>query len=406
MNTEEKVTYNNVKVQKYLGDKGFIVFIAFLGAFVPLSTDLYLPALPSMVESFHTNIALLNLTLIFFFIFYAGGMLVWGPLSDKYGRKPILLSGLIIYTLASILCSNAGTVYQLIVFRILQAIGSGAAVSVSVAMIKDSYDGRKRVSILALVQSMAMLAPVIAPVLGALVLKVVSWHGVFWILSIVGIIGMAGGFFMQETIVKRNNGNIFQTIGRIGVVIKNPSFAVLLVTFSIQMIPLMAYISMSSYIYVDGFGLSEQVYSYFYAFNAIFSVIAPLFYMKLSRHYKNNLIITTCFSVVIISGILIITIGRISPWLFALSILPATLAGNLIRPPSTNLILEQQHEDTGTATSLMSFSYTFMGTIGMMLISLNFGNRIFVMGSMYAIIAVISLVIWIFINKTSSINNI
>ncbi|WP_010232878.1 multidrug effflux MFS transporter [Clostridium arbusti] len=406
MNTEEKVTYNNVKVQKYLGDKGFIVFIAFLGAFVPLSTDLYLPALPSMVESFHTNIALLNLTLIFFFIFYAGGMLVWGPLSDKYGRKPILLSGLIIYTLASILCSNAGTVYQLIVFRILQAIGSGAAVSVSVAMIKDSYDGRKRVSILALVQSMAMLAPVIAPVLGALVLKVVSWHGVFWILSIVGIIGMAGGFFMQETIVKRNNGNIFQTIARIGVVIKNPSFAVLLVTFSIQMIPLMAYISMSSYIYVDGFGLSEQVYSYFYAFNAIFSVIAPLFYMKLSRHYKNNLIITTCFSVVIISGILIITIGRISPWLFALSILPATLAGNLIRPPSTNLILEQQHEDTGTATSLMSFSYTFMGTIGMMLISLNFGNRIFVMGSMYAIIAVISLVIWIFINKTSSINNI
>lgn len=406
MNTEEKVTYNNVKVQKYLGDKWFIVFIAFLGAFVPLSTDLYLPALPSMVESFHTNIALLNLTLIFFFIFYAGGMLVWGPLSDKYGRKPILLSGLIIYTLASILCSNAGTVYQLIVFRILQAIGSGAAVSVSVAMIKDSYDGRKRVSILALVQSMAMLAPVIAPVLGALVLKVVSWHGVFWILSIVGIIGMAGGFFMQETIVKRNNGNIFQTIGRIGVVIKNPSFAVLLVTFSIQMIPLMAYISMSSYIYVDGFGLSEQVYSYFYAFNAIFSVIAPLFYMKLSRHYKNNLIITTCFSVVIISGILIITIGRISPWLFALSILPATLAGNLIRPPSTNLILEQQHEDTGTATSLMSFSYTFMGTIGMMLISLNFGNRIFVMGSMYAIIAVISLVIWIFINKTSSINNI
>ncbi|AGK99386.1 multidrug effflux MFS transporter [Clostridium pasteurianum] len=406
MNTAEKINYNNSKRQKYLGDRGFVVFIAFLGAFVPLSTDLYLPALPSMVESFHTNIALLNLTLILFFIFYAGGMLFWGPLSDKYGRKPILLSGLIIYTLASILCANSGAVYQLIVFRILQAIGSGAAVSVSVAMIKDSYDGRKRVSILALVQSMAMLAPVIAPVLGALVLKVTSWHGVFWILSIVGIIAIVGGVFMQETIAKRSNGNIFQTVGRIGVVIKNLRFAVLLIIFSIQMLPLLAYISMSSYIYVDGFGLSEQAYSYFYAFNAIFSVIAPLFYMRLSKHYKNNPIITTCFGIIVVSGILIITIGKFSPWLFALSILPATLAGNLIRPPSTNLILEQQREDTGTAASLMSFSYTFMGSIGMMLISLNFANRIFVMGSMYVIIAMISLVLWILIQKKYFMNNV
>lgn len=92
------------KKQKYLGEKGFIVFIAFLGAFIPLSTDVYLPALPRMVESLNTTTSMVNLTLVFFFIFYAVGTLFWGPLSDKYGRKPILLVGLSIYTVASILC--------------------------------------------------------------------------------------------------------------------------------------------------------------------------------------------------------------------------------------------------------------------------------------------------------------
>lgn len=406
MITKDNTYRDNVKIQKYLGNKGFIIFVAFLSAFVPLSTDLYLPALPHMVESFKTTVALLNMTLILFFLFYALGMLLWGPLSDKYGRRPILLTGLTIYTLSSILCALAGSVHLLIIFRIFQAIGSGAVVSVSLATIKDSYAGRKRVLILAIVQSMAMLAPVIAPVIGAIILKFFSWHGVFWILSIVGILALTGGVLMQETIPSYSNENIFRTIGRIGVVIRNPRYTVLLVIFAIQMLPLLAYISVSSYIYIDGFGVSEQVYSYFYAFNAIFSVIAPLFYMKLSNYCKNKPIITTSFFIIIISGILIITIGRFSPFLFALSILPATLAGNLIRPPSTNLILEQQQKDTGTASSLMSFSYTIMGSIGMMLISLSYGNRIFIMGFMYIIIGGISLIGWILVQKKTFINNI
>ena len=93
--------------QKYLGSRGLILLLALLSAFVPLSTDLYLPALPTMSKSLQAPIEQINLTLTAFFVCFSIGMLLWGPLSDRYGRKPILLIGLSMYVLASVMCSNS-----------------------------------------------------------------------------------------------------------------------------------------------------------------------------------------------------------------------------------------------------------------------------------------------------------
>lgn len=387
------------KSQKYLGEKGLVLFIAFLSAFIPLSTDLYLPALPRMGENLNAAPSLINLTLSLFFIFFAAGTLLWGPLSDKYGRKRILLTGLVMYSTASILCAVSANVYQLIIFRILQAIASGAVTSVGSAVVKDVYTGRKRESVLALVSSMVMIAPIVAPVVGALILKFTAWRGVFWALSVIGILATAGGIAMEETIEKRYEGNIFQSLSRLGVVAKNPGFAALLVTFSIMAIPMMSFISSSSYIYINQFGLSEQEFSYYFAGNALFLVIGPLLYIKISRYYKTNSIITVSYFITCISGLLISTVGTRSPWLFAIALLPSTLAGSVTRPPSANLMLEQQQEDTGSAASLMTFSFTLMGSIGMLLISLNWADRIVIMGLLYFIIGLLSLILWLVVSK-------
>lgn len=396
----------NKKIQKYLGDKGFVMFIAFLSAFIPLSTDIYLPALPRMVESFHTSASLINLTLIFFFIFYAIGTMFWGPLSDKYGRKPILLVGMIIYSIASILCIFSANVYQLIIFRILQSIGCGAATAVSTAIVKDVYSGGKRVSILAVVQSMGMVSPIISPVVGAIILGCLSWRGVFIVLAIIGGLAVGGSVAMEETIDNRNTGNIIKSIGRLGIVAKNKAFSSLLITFSMIAIPSMSFISASSYIYVDGFGLSERVYSYYFAINAVFFLIGPLLYIKLSKYYSSNSIITTGYIVISISGLLISTIGNLSSWMFALVLIPASLFGSIIGPPRTNLMIEQLQGDTGAASSLMSCAFTFFGSIGMLIISLNFSNRILVMGLMYMIVGLASLILWLSISKKSYIRHV
>lgn len=106
-------------VQKYLGRKGLIAYIVLMNMFIPLSTDLYLPALPTMNQNFGSSSTVTNLTLSAFFICYAIGILVWGPMSDKYGRKPVILIGSILYTASSIACALSPNIYFLIFTRIV-----------------------------------------------------------------------------------------------------------------------------------------------------------------------------------------------------------------------------------------------------------------------------------------------
>jgi DHA1 family bicyclomycin/chloramphenicol resistance-like MFS transporter len=392
--------------QKHLGEKGLIVFIAFLCAFIPLSTDLYLPSLPGMAEYFNAPANIINLTLILFFVFFSTGTLLWGPLSDKYGRKPVLLSGLIIYTVSSLLCAYAGDVYQLITFRVFQAIGASAAGAVAMAIVKDVYDGRKRETVLALVQSMVVIAPVIAPVLGAFLLNFTSWRGVFWALAGAGFIALLGCAALEETIGKRYTGTILQTMGRLGVVLKNPGFTSLLIVFSLTSMPFMAYIAASSYIYMNGFGLGEQVYSYFFALNALCSLLGPLLYIHLSRRFKRGSIIIISFATMALSGLLVCSLGDLNPWAFTVSLLPATIAINSIRPPGTHLMLEQQQEDIGSASSLMGCFGFFMGSIGMLLISFEWSNIILALGLLNLITALICGAAWLVISKKPFIKEV
>ncbi|MCX6677687.1 MAG: MFS transporter [Methanothrix sp.] len=267
--------------QKYLGEKGLIVLIAFLSAFVPLSTDLYLPALPGMAKYFGVTSDQANLTLILFFVFFAAGTLFWGPQSDKYGRRPVLLISLSVYSLAGFLCAGSEDIYYLIIFRILQAIGGSGAFSVATAIIKDVYDSKNRETILALVQSMVLISPMAAPVLGAFLLSFTTRRGVFLILGGIGLLVLALSVALEETVENRYTGTARQAWGRLIAVAKNPGFATLLMIFSLLSVSGLAFIASSSYIYINGFHQSEQVYSYYFAFNALGMIAGPVLYLRL-----------------------------------------------------------------------------------------------------------------------------
>ena len=385
--------------QKYLGEKGLITLIAILSAFVPLSIDLYLPALPGMADYFKVSADLANLTLILFFLFFSAGTLLWGPLSDKYGRKPILLIGLSIYTAASIACAVSPDIYRLIGFRILQAIGGSGAFAVATAMIKDVYDSKRRESILAMVQSMVLISPAAAPVLGALLLKFMSWRGVFVVLAFIGMLSLAGSIALKETIGRRNGGSLLQALGGLYTVIKNPHFSWLLLLFSLPSLSALAFVAASSYIYINGFGLSAQAYSYYFALNAIGLIVAPMLYMRISRRYRRRSLLIVCFAVTSASGLLISLFGGFHPWILTMMLLPATMCTSGLRTPGANLMLEQQRENTGAASSLMSCFGIFMGSVGMTIISLKWSNTILVLGMLNLLIGLLCGTLWLYVSR-------
>ena len=382
--------------QKFLGANGLVILIALLSAFVPLSTDMYLPALPGMSAYFGVSADRINLTLTAFFIFYALGTLVWGPLSDHYGRKPILISGLGLYVISSAFCAFMWTANGLILCRIFQAIGGSAAGVVATAIVKDVYSGKKRGSILAIVQSMVLISPAVAPILGAFLLKVTSWRGVFWSLTGIGVVAMAGSLLFEETITQRTSGMLLPSLGRLGQVLQNRGFTILLILFSLGSISSLAFVASSTYIYQDGFHLSGQMYSFYFSLNALGFIAGPMIYLWLSQRFHAESIIRACYFMIAASGLLVCLLGNLQPWIFALCILPASIAGSCLRPPAANMMLEQQKGDTGAVSSLMGCTGLLMGSLGMLLISLPWGNMILALGIMTFGTAAVTLIVWPF----------
>lgn len=380
------------------GRKALIVYLAFLNAFVPLSIDLYLPALPGMARFFSASESSAKFTLSLFMLFFALSMLIWGPLSDKYGRKKILWSGLLLYTAASLGCAFADSMGMLITGRIFQAIGCGAVQSASMAVVKDVFRGKLMENVLVWIQTMTVLCPMLAPVLGAFLLQFVSWRDLFLILMGGGIAGLLLSLPLKETLENALSASPLKSLGRIGFVLSHKGFFLLLLIFSIAAMPFMSYLSSSAFIYENMFGTSSQVYSYFFAANAAFSLLGPLLYMRVLRYIPRHIFLTACFSTVIGCGLFLPFPGGEGPFWFAALFAPVTFVGSAIRPIGAVLMMSQLDSDNGTVAALMSSTALLFGSIAMLVCSLGWSNLVWAMSLVCVVSGGICLLFWIAAN--------
>jgi DHA1 family bicyclomycin/chloramphenicol resistance-like MFS transporter len=387
------------RTQKILGGSGLVLFVVLLSAFAPISTDLYLPALPTMAQYFNAPSVLTNMTIILFLVFYSISMLLWGPFSDKFGRKPILLIGLVVYTAATVLCAVAGSITMLIIARVLAAVGAGAASATASAILKDTYEGKRLERALAVTQTIFILCPIIAPVLGAQILRFTDWRGTFYAQTILGVVVTLLALAYTETLHVRLTSNVLRTLGRLVVVLRNKRFTVLLLIFATSGLTFLAYVSASSYIYIDLFGQTSQMYSYFFAFNSVTMIIGPFLYVRLSRRFSRFSLITVNFAVSVVSGLLICVLGRMNPYVFALMMMPASVMGSFVGPPSRFLLLTQQDGDTGSASSLINAVFTMTGSVGMLIASLNFGDLVVLIGAIFILMNLFCGAAWLFFTR-------
>lgn len=333
----------------------------------------------------------------------AVGTLLFGPLSDKYGRKMLLLAGTLVYAVFSAGCALATSIWLLIVARVLQALGAGCMVAISTAMIKDCFDRRTRDTILAIVQAMAVIAPMLAPIVGAFIVTHAGWRATFAVLAVLGALCTAAVACLKETLpaAERYRGTLAGSLGLLVDVGRNASFTLFLGSAAMLAAPYMGYIAVCSYVYIDFFGLSETSYSYYFAFNSAAAILGPILYVKAVRRFTPRTMMNVCLIVTALCGGLLLVFGSLLPLAFMLCFLPFTIIESALRPMSTALLLNQQERDTGSASALINFVNTVLGSLGMVLAPVISNNYVHGLGTLLFAFAVIAALLWLIVLRHS-----
>lgn len=264
---------NQVKSSKYI-----VVILACLVAFGPLSIDMYLPALPMIGANLSASAESVQQTITVFLIGFSIGMLIYGPLSDHYGRKKLLMSGIVIYLIATLGSIFAPTVEFLLGSRLLQAFGGASASVLARAIVRDLYAVKDAARILSWMQIITMIATLISPILGSLLMSYFGWQSIFVFLFIFAVLCLTMyGTQLSETLEQEHRlpsiMSVFQSYWKIATSAKGLAYIFCMASAFSGMF---VYITASPFVFIQHFGLSSNEYAYLFAAN-IFGIMMMTF---------------------------------------------------------------------------------------------------------------------------------
>ncbi|WP_404417343.1 Bcr/CflA family multidrug efflux MFS transporter [Marinospirillum sp.] len=246
-----------------------IVLLAALVAFGPLSIDMYLPSLPLIAADLGAAQADIQLTISSFLIGLFIGMLFYGPLSDKLGRRPLLLGGITLYLLASIACFLAVSAEWLIAARFLQALGAAAASVLARAIVRDLFPLNEAARVLSLMHLVTMIATLIAPLVGGYLIMLTGWRSLFVVLFVfAALVLLFSVWKIPETHHGSSRGSSFLAVYKAyGLILLQPVAVGYILCMSLTFAGMFAYITASPFIYIEYFGVAPQVYAWLFSLN-------------------------------------------------------------------------------------------------------------------------------------------
>lgn len=262
------------------GRRRHFVFVGVLGmltAISPLSIDMYLPAMPRLAEQFMVDPAHVQYSLSLFFLGLAAGQLTYGPLSDRYGRRPILYFGICLYLLASVACALSTSIDMLIGARAIQGFGAAAAPVMSRAIVRDRFAGAESASVMSFVVMVMATAPLVAPIVGGLVLAIAQWQGIFWLLCIYAVLCLiALTVLLKEShpvALRSHDSSIASQYWRYLSLLRRRRIALFLVCGGFMFGALFSYVAASSFVYINQFGVPESQFGLYFGGNVLAMLI-------------------------------------------------------------------------------------------------------------------------------------
>ena len=356
-----------------------VLVLGGLTATPPLAMDMYLPSLPEVTRSLHAPAATVQLTLTACLAGMALGQLAVGPMSDKWGRRRPLLTGLAIYIVATALCAIAPNVESLIAFRLAQGLAGAAGIVIARAVVRDLYDGVAMARFFSTLMLVSGVAPIVAPLVGGQILRVTDWRGVFVVLTAVGILLTALVWRrLPETLAPadRHAGGTAEALRSMRALLADLPFTGYMLTGGFAFAALFAYISASPFVIQEIYGASPQTFSLLFGVNSVGLVVVGQINGKLlvGRVSMDKVLAAGLAVVVLASTALLLmatgAFGEVGLIPVATALFVLMSAMGVTMPNAQTLALMRTRHSAGSASALLGTSSFLIGAVASPLVGI------------------------------------
>ncbi len=376
------------------------LLLSLLTALGPLSMDMYLPSLPAIADALHAPIAQVQLTISSYLFGFAVGQIVYGPISDRFGRKPVMLAALVLYGVATVLCATTQSIEMLTAVRFVQALGGAGSIVLARAVVRDLYSGVRAGRELSLMGSITAFAPIVAPAIGGVLQTAFGWRASFILLVIFAAVsGSVAARLLPETLRQRTPGPF--SLGSMAVlyrsVLMHRGFLANLGILTTTFVGLMAWVSAASVVMQGVYGLSPLVFGATYAVGAagymLGTSIAARIVMRLGLDRTIG-IGTVALAAGGLAMVAVVALGLTNAvWLVAT--MTIYLAGlGLAMPQTMAGALTPFPDRAGTASSLMGFTQQSCAAIAAAAIGNYLGQSAWPVAGVVATMGCLAFVIW------------
>lgn len=341
-----------------------ITYLVGLSAFGSFVNDMYLPSLPSMVRFFHTTVPTVQLGLTFGMIGLGIGQLVLGPVSDKYGRKPVIYGSLLLFLTGAVVSIFSPTIQFFIGCRLIQGLGASGGYFLARTIPADIYMGRPLAKTMAIVGAINGFAPACAPVVGGIVSDHFTWKGVFVVLSLCAVALICMTPHLKETLSpeRRTKGSIWQTLSSYKSLLRNRPFMIHVMLKGTALSFLFAYISSAPFIMQDHYGWSQTVFGFFMGGNAMCVATGSLVALRFKVLKRGAFVgAWILMGAALAEGVALWFFH--SFWLYELLLLPCIFGLGMLFTVSNTLAMNEGRADAGGASAVLGIVGYLFGAL-------------------------------------------